>query len=85
MAMTRCGQPIYLVSLNEGISFWHQRLVHIRNACILRVAKLVDGIKLNIQEENDPAEVLISSDSSNASEDEEAITNEKTVYTTAAR
>lgn len=83
--MTRRGRPIYLVTINEGTCLQHQRLVYIRNARILRIAKLVDRIKLNIQEENDSAEVLIGSDSFNASEDKEAVTNKITATTTTIR
>lgn len=53
--------------------------MHISNAHILRVAKLVDGIKLNIQEKYNLAEVLIGSYNFNDSKDEEVVTNKETM------
>ena len=85
IAMTGYGQPIQLMSQNKFIQLWYQRLAHISNAIILRVTKLVDGIKLNIKEEYVPVEKLIGSNNSKVSKDEENVTNEETVVTTATR
>lgn len=71
MAMTRQGRPTHLVSQNKRIRLWHRRLVqvHISNARVVRASKLVDGINLNISDqEYDPAEVLVDSDDSDMSD-----------------
>lgn len=47
MALTGYECPIYLVNKNKHIRLWYQRLVHISNTRVLRVAKLVSRIKLD--------------------------------------
>lgn len=74
MAMTRRKSLTYLVSQNKRIQLWHLRLAYISNVRILRAAKLVDEMKLDVEKKYDPAEVLINSDNSNVFESKETIT-----------
>lgn len=46
IAITGQDQPIYLVSQNKYIQFWHWQLVHISHGYIVRAAKLVNNINL---------------------------------------
>lgn len=69
MATTGRGWPTNLVSQNKQICLWHQRLAHVSNARIVRTAKLVDGINLNIEDKRyDPVKVTIDSDDSDISD-----------------
>lgn len=70
MAIHGRGRPTHLVSQNKRIRLWHRRLAHISNARFVRAPKLIDGIQLGYDdnEEYDPAEVLINSDDSDASD-----------------
>ncbi len=69
MAITGRGRPTHLVSQNKRIRLWHRRLVHISNARVVRVSKLVDGISLDQDDkEYNPAKVFIDSDDSDASD-----------------
>lgn len=66
MVITGRGWLTYLVSHNKCICLWHQRLAYVNNACVVKAAKLVDGISFK-QEDKDysPVEVLIDSDDTN--------------------
>lgn len=69
MVITGRGWLTHLVSQNKQIRLWHQRLAHVSNARVVRGAKLVDGINLDIKDKGyDPAEVTIDSDDSNMSD-----------------
>lgn len=74
MAINGQGQPMHLMSQNKRIRLWHRRLAHISNACVVRAAKLVDGIIFEQEgREYDPAKVLIGSDDSDAILDKEEL------------
>lgn len=69
MAITRRGQPTHLVSQNKCIRLWHQRLAYVSNASIIRGARLVDSINLDIKDKRfDPANMTINSDNSDKSD-----------------
>lgn len=70
MAIRGRGRPTHLVSPNKRIRLWHRCLAYVSNARVVRASKLVDGIDLGPKKEYDPAEVLIDSDDSEASADE---------------
>ncbi len=73
MAMTKHGCLTHLVSQNKCIRLWHQKQAHINNMCILRVAKFVDGMKLDIHKEYNPGEMLINCNNSDTCKDEETV------------
>lgn len=67
MAITGRRRRIHLVSQNKHISFWHQQLAHVSNACVVRASRLVDGVVFKQEgREYDPTEILIDSDNSDA-------------------
>lgn len=68
IAMTGQECPTHLVSQNKCIWLWHRRLIHISNAHVLRIVKLVDGIKLDNGGEYNLIKMLINSDDSDVSE-----------------
>lgn len=56
------------MSQYKQIYLWHQCLVYVKNTCIMRAAKLIDGINLNIEKkEYNPAKVIIGSNNSDMS------------------
>lgn len=63
------GRPTHLDSRNKRIRVWHRRSAYAGNAQVVRASKLTDGIDLNTSNsEYDPAEILIDSDDSDASD-----------------
>lgn len=69
MAITGRGRPTNLLSQNKRIRLWHRRLAQVSNARVVRAAKLVDGINLDIEDKGyDPVEVIIDSDDSDVSD-----------------
>lgn len=66
MAIIGRGQPTHLVSQKKHIWLWHCQLVHVNNAYVVRISKLVDGIDLNMDKKYDLAEVLVDSNNSNS-------------------
>ncbi len=69
MTITGRGRPTHLVSQDKRIRLWHRRLAHVSNARVVRASKLVDGISLDQNDTKyNPAEVLIDSDDSDASD-----------------
>lgn len=57
------------MSQNKCMSLWHQQLVHISNARIVRAAKLVNGIRSEWDDkEYNSAEVFLDLDNSDTSD-----------------
>lgn len=67
IAITGQGRPTYLVSQNKYICVWHQRLAHASKVRLVRVAKIMDNINLEQEDQKyDPAEVTFDLDDSDA-------------------
>lgn len=74
MVITKEKQPAHFVSQNKPICLWYYCLAHMNNTHVVKISKLVDGIKLDIcNKEYNPAKLHIHSvdsdifDSSSAS------------------
>lgn len=68
--MTEQGRPTHFISQSKFFCLWHQRLVYMSNARVVRASKLTDGINLdNKNKEYNPVKIFIDSNKSNVSDE----------------
>lgn len=80
MAIRGTDQSTHLVSQNKCIRLWYWRLVYVSNVQIVRAFKLMDGIDLDFtnNREYKPSKVLVYSNDSEISSDENKSPNKST-------
>ena len=67
-ALKKLGRPTYLQSENKAVRLWHRRFAHASNARIIRIARNVDGMKIDLESMPDDKLLPLQSFESESSE-----------------